>query len=1021
MGLASILAAIFGTDSDREIKKLLPLVEEINGIYATLSDKPIEDLRKRTEEFKESIRQVREEAEAEIADANLTRDDKYKFVVKAEQEALDEIMPEAFAMVKEVCRRLVGQEWMAGGNKIKWEMIPYDVQLIGAVVLHKGKIAEMKTGEGKTLVATMPVYLNALSGRGVHLITVNDYLALRDSEWMGRIFQELGLTIGCILNQMDSEQRRAIYNCDITYGTNNEFGFDYLRDNMAVSADDQVQRGHYFCIVDEVDNILIDEARTPLIISGPVSSSRHEKYDTLNPAISNLVRYQKEKITTDLNEFPNNFEEYIESEESARRFYVAAQGAPKNRRLRKLLEEQGYQKLLQKGERDFLLLTGSKSGGSISQDAYFKDLYFWIEEKQHNITLTPNGEEKLAKMLGIPVEELVVPDLAEEMVKIDERKDLSEAEKEKMKMDLDTKHAEISDRYHNISQLLRAQMLYEKDVEYVVQDGKVLIVDEFTGRILPGRRYSDGLHQAIEAKEKVKVEAETQTFATVTIQNYFRMYAKLAGMTGTALTEAGEFEDIYKLGVVAIPTNMPCVRKDYEDQVYKTKREKYNAILDEIESAFHKGQPMLVGTVSVEVSETISRMLKRRGIPHNVLNAKHHQREAEIVARAGEPGAVTIATNMAGRGTDIKLGQGVTEKGGLYIIGTERHESRRIDLQLRGRSGRQGDPGASRFFLSLEDDLMRLFNSERIVSIMDRMGIEEGQVIQHSMVTRSIERAQKKVEGRNFSIRKHLLEYDDVMNQQRVIIYDRRNYALNGENLRQEIMDILEDWVDSLVDRYTDSRSMPEDWDWGSLREELTSTLGIDISLNSLSDASEAGIKASLVKRATDYYMRREQYLGREQMEFLERFVSLRTIDEKWRDHLYAMDQLKEGINWRAYGQKDPLLEYKGEAFDAFVKILDDVNKDTLKLCFRAQLNAPVAQMAPRRRPEPFKVEHKDSLGMGLAHAAREAASAAPERGYDGRPQKIKPIEVADKIGRNDPCPCGSGKKYKKCHGADAS
>jgi preprotein translocase subunit SecA len=1020
MGIGSFLTSIFGTASDRRIKEIRPLAEEINGIYNTLKDIPVEKLRERTEKFKAMIRNVRESAEEETEKSTLPRNEKRKMVIKAEQGVLDEILPEAFAMVKEVCRRLAGQEWNIVGQKICWEMIPYDVQLIGGVVLHQGKIAEMKTGEGKTLVATMPVYLNALTGRGVHLVTVNDYLAQRDSEWMGRIYTELGLTVGCILNSMDNEERKEMYSRDITYGTNNEFGFDYLRDNMAISAEDQVQREYFYCIVDEVDNILIDEARTPLIISGPVSSSRHEKYDKLNPAIASLVRNQRDNVTQMLSQFPVDIGEISKPDEMARKFYVASQGAPKNRRLRKLLEDSGYQRLLQSGEREFLLLTNSKTGQSMSQDEFFEDLYYFVEEKQHNITLTPKGEEKLAASLGVHVDELVIPDLADELDKIDIDDSLTDSEKEKKKMELDQIYSEVSDRSHNISQLLRAHTLYEKDVEYVVQDGKVLIVDEFTGRILPGRRYSDGLHQAIEAKEKVRVEAETQTFATITIQNYFRMYDKLAGMTGTALTEAAEFEDIYKLGVVAIPTNEPCVRDDHEDQVYKTRREKYNAIITEIEEAYHRGQPVLVGTISVEVSETISRMLKRRGITHNVLNAKQHQREAEIVARAGEKSAITIATNMAGRGTDIKLGKGVLETGGLYIIGTERHESRRIDLQLRGRSGRQGDAGASRFFLSLEDDLMRLFNSERIAAIMDKMGIEEGQVITHSMVTRSIERAQKKVEGRNFSIRKHLLEYDDVMNQQRVIIYDRRNYALKEENIKEEIFENLDEWIDGLIEEYTDPKLLPEEWDWDDLRGELNSTLGIDIYLNELSDASESNLMKEIVRRAVDYYSRKERYMGEEQLRFLEKFVTLRTIDDKWRDHLYGMDQLKEGINWRAYGQKDPLLEYKGEAYQAFVKVIDEINKQTIKMCFRAQFSGPQIEQQQVRRPQPFRMVHQDSIGMGLASGAREEASDSPAPSGDNRPRKQIPVHAGPKVGRNDPCPCGSGKKYKKCHGANA-
>ncbi len=1019
MGVGSFLTSIFGTASGREIKRVSPIVEQINQIYQSLSDVPIEKLRARTEEFKENIQRVREKAESEIIDSDITQVEKRKLVIKEEQKVLDEILPEAYAIVKEICRRLIGQEWYVCGHKIVWDMIPYDVQIAGAVILHEGKIAEMKTGEGKTLVATMPVYLNALTGRGVHLVTVNDYLAQRDSEWMGRIYTELGLTVGCILNSMDSEQRKQMYNCDITYGTNNEFGFDYLRDNMAISAEEQVQREYYYCIVDEVDNILIDEARTPLIISGPVSSTRHEKFDKLNPAVANLVKNQRDIINAMLAKFTESFDNLKDGDKAARDLYIASQGAPKNRRLRRLLEDPGYQRLLQTGEREYLLLTSSKSGASISQDEYFKDLYYFIEEKQQNITLTPKGEEKLAALLGIGVDDLIIPDLAEEFVKIDVNPDLSDAEKEKKKMEFEQLHSDVSDRFHNISQLLRAYTLYEKDVEYVIQDGKVLIVDEFTGRILPGRRYSDGLHQAIEAKERVKVEKETQTFATITLQNYFRMYDKLAGMTGTAETESAEFDDIYKLRVVVIPTNEPCIRKDYEDQIYKTRREKYNAILNEIEECHRRKQPVLVGTISVDVSETISRMLKRRGITHSVLNAKQHKREAEIVTRAGEKGAVTIATNMAGRGTDIKLGKGVKELGGLHIVGTERHESRRIDLQLRGRSGRQGDPGSSRFFISLEDDLMRLFNSERIASIMDKMGVEEGQVITHPMVTRSIERAQKRVEGRNFGIRKHLLEYDDVMNQQRTIIYDRRNYALKNGDLKRELFEILEDWVDTLLKTCTDSKMMPEEWDWDNLRSELISTLGIDVSLDELSDASQSALKGEIVDRAIKYYDLKEKYVGEEQLRFLEKFVTLRTIDEKWRDHLYSMDQLKEGINWRAYGQKDPLLEYKGEGFDAFVRMIDDINKQILKLCFRAQIGPQSPEAYQQRRPQPFKTEHQDSLGMGLfAPVPQEQGFTEGAATSDGRQLKRRPVHVGQKVGRNDPCPCGSGKKYKKCCGA---
>ncbi len=1018
MGVSSILAKMFGTASERKLKKIRPLVDQVNQKYAVLSAVSGEQLKKRTREFQEMIQTAREAAKAEIKDTEMSREEREEHIITAEQRVLDDIMPEAFAMVKEVSRRLTGQEWTAAGHKITWNMVPYDVQIIGAIVLHQSRIAEMKTGEGKTLVATMPIYLNALTGRGVHLVTVNDYLAQRDSQWMGRIYSELGLTVGCILNTMGPEDRRAAYQCDITYGTNNEFGFDYLRDNMAVTPENQVQRGHYYCIIDEVDNILIDEARTPLIISGPVSDSRHGKFAKLNPAVSSLVRLQKNIITSLIADLPPASEQLKSDDGLPKKLHLASQGSPKHRRLRKLLEDMGYQKLLQKGEKEYLLLTNAKTGTSISQDEYFQDLYFYVEEKQNNITLTPKGEEKLAELLGVDEDELVIPDLGEEMVKIDERDDLTQTEKEKLKLELDERHSRISDRYHNISQLLRAHTLYEKDVEYVVQEGKVLIVDEFTGRILPGRRYSDGLHQAIEAKEKVQVEAETQTFATITLQNYFRMYDKLAGMTGTAITEAAEFEEIYDLEVVEIPTHKPCIRKDFDDRIYKTRREKYNAIIDGILERHHKGQPILVGTISVDVSETISRMLRRHKIPHNVLNAKHHQREAEIVSLAGEKGAVTIATNMAGRGTDIKLGEGVKERGGLFIMGTERHESRRIDLQLRGRSGRQGDPGESQFFVSLEDDLMRLFNSDRIVSVMNRMGVEKGQVITHPMVTRSIERAQKKVEERNFGIRKHLLEYDNVMNQQREVVYDRRDFALKGEDLKAELFEILKDWVSKTVDQYADRAELPEAWDWDNLRNELVMTLGIDYYPQEGADTELEELKQTLVERARKFYNQKEAYVGQEQMRFLEKFVTLRTIDEMWKEHLYAMDQLKEGINWRAYGQKDPLLEYKGEAFQAFAEMITEMDHRILRLCFRAQIAEPTEQEG--RRQQPIKTEHRNALGMGFSGATEASAETPPSgasRQQGAPPRKKQPVKVGPKVGRNDPCPCGSGKKYKKCCG----
>ncbi len=740
----SILKKIFGTQSDRDVKKLLPLVDEINSIYETLSSKSDEFLVTRTQELREAIIEERSNAEIKAKEKGLAKEEFSKAVLKAEHEQLDALLPEAFAIVKETCRRLMGQSWRVVGQEIKWEMIPYDVQLIGAIALHNGNVAEMKTGEGKTLVATMPLYLNALAGRGAHLITVNDYLAQRDAEWMGEIYKRLGLSVGFILNSMDNTARQAAYNCDITYGTNNEFGFDYLRDNMALSAQELVQRDHAFAIVDEVDSVLIYEARTPLIISGAVDAPTDTTSKDMRPLVQGLVRKQQTLIT----ELVQQAEKFLEEEkddDAGLKLLQASRGMPKHKRLLKVFQEQGMQSLAQSVESVYLR---DKKLHEVDED-----LYFSIDEKTHVVDITDKGREALAP--DNP-EMFVIPDLGELLQDIDENDSLDSVQKQEEKEKAHQLHADRSSKIHTISQLLRAFSLYEKDVEYVVQDGQVLIVDEFTGRILPGRRYSDGLHQAIEAEENVEIKRETQTLATITIQNYFRMYDKLSGMTGTAETEAEELGSIYNLNVVVVPTNVSIARDDRDDLVYKTKREKYNAVIDEISEAHRNGQPSLVGTISVEASELLSRMLKRKGVPHNVLNAKQHQREAEIVTRAGQPGAVTIATNMAGRGTDIKLGEGVKDKGGLHIIGTERHESRRIDDQLRGRSGRQGDPGSSRFYLSLEDDLMRLFNSERVAMIMDKMGVEEGEVITHKMVTRAISNAQKKVEQRNFGIRKHL-------------------------------------------------------------------------------------------------------------------------------------------------------------------------------------------------------------------------------------------------------------------------
>lgn len=1005
--MSGIIEKVFGSKSGREISHLMPVVEEINSIAESLREKSDDDLRARTAEFKEIVKVAREEAERLARENNLTPEEARDSVFKAEQEVLDEIMPEAFAMVKETCRRLVGETWKVVGQPSTWDMIPYDVQLIGAIILHRGKVAEMKTGEGKTLVATMPLYLNALTGRGVQVVTVNDYLAQRDVEWMGKIYERLGLTVGAILNDMDNDQRREIYRLDIVYGTNNEFGFDYLRDNMALTREEQVQRGHFYAIIDEVDSILIDEARTPLIISGAVDYPVDSRYRELKPMVEKLVRMQTTLVNRLVGEAENLLEEGKEYD-AGYKLLQSVRGAPKNRHLQKIFQESGTRKLALNVESDYMR---DKRLHEVDED-----LYFSIDEKSHVIDLTDKGRQAIGP--DNP-DMFVIPDLGVLLHEIESDDSLDRAEKQQEAEKARLLHSSRSEQIHNISQLLRAYSLYEKDVEYVVQDGKVLIVDEFTGRILPGRRYSEGLHQALEAKENVTIERETQTLATITIQNYFRLYQKLAGMTGTAETESEELQSIYKLDVTVIPTNEPVIRIDFEDQVYKTKREKYNAVLGEITDCHGRGQPVLVGTISVEVSETLSRMLKRTGIPHNILNAKHHQREAEIVVRAGQPGAVTIATNMAGRGTDIKLGKGVQERGGLHIIGTERHEARRIDLQLRGRSGRQGDPGSSRFYLSLEDDLMRLFGSDRIARIMDRLGVEEGEVITHAMVTRSIERAQKKVEARNFSIRKRLLEYDDVMNQQREVVYGRRNEALQQEDIREEIETILQDYVSELIDLNANSSDDPGLWNWEEMEKELAATLTIEVEGVSDDHVTTDRFRDLIMERAQEVYAARESLVPPEIMRAFERYVVLRTIDEKWKDHLYAMDQLREGINLRAYGQKDPLLEYKSEGFQMFLEFLQDVNRETVRRLYRTQLQG--MEQAPslrgRRPVREVRTQHADTMGMGFSVPPRDGGQQAQRQAASpqSRPQ---PVRVGKKVGRNEPCPCGSGKKFKKCHGA---
>ena len=982
----SLITRLFGTKSGRVIKSLLPIVEEINNITIRLTDKSDAELVERTYEIRSIIVSTREAAEIEAAE--MDKDEAKKYIQRIEQAKLDEFMPEAFAMVKETCRRMVGHSWKVVGQDTTWDMIPYDVQLIGAIVLHRGIVTEMKTGEGKTLVAAMPLYLNALTGRGVHLITVNDYLAQRDSEWMGEIYRRLGLTVGSILNTMDNTRRREIYNCDITYGTNNEFGFDYLRDNMSLTPEEQVQRQHTYAIVDEVDSVLIDEARTPLIISGSVDAPIDKTFQELKPLVQQLVRKQTSLVT----QLVSDAEKLLKTDqqqEAGLNLLQASRGMPKHRQLLKIFQETGTKKLVHDVESEYLR---DKKLHEVDEE-----LFFSIDEKTHVIDITEKG--RVAISPNDP-DMFIIPDLGELLNDIDNRSDLAGIEIEQEKEKAHQLLADRSGRIHNISQLLRAYTLYEKDVEYVVQVGKVLIVDEFTGRILPGRRYSDGLHQALEAKENVTIERETQTLATITIQNYFRLYDKLAGMTGTAETEAEELGGIYDLDVVVIPTNETVIRDDRDDLIYKTKREKYNAVINEIAECYRRGQPSLVGTISVDASELLSRMLKRRGVPHNVLNAKQHQSEAEIVTRAGHRGAVTIATNMAGRGTDIKLGEGVLEVGGLHIIGTERHESRRIDLQLRGRSGRQGDPGSSRFYLSLEDDLMRLFGSDRVAGIMDRLGLEEGEVITAGMVTRAIGNSQKKVEARNFSIRKHLLEYDNVMNQQRQVVYDIRNHALRGENVRESIMEMIADYVEDELGQQLDISANPLDWDWERLKQNFASILLVDIDIDKFDEPTPEMINSYLIDQSQGIYATRESLIPAPTMRAFERFIVLRTIDEKWKDHLYAMDQLREGINLRAYGQKDPLLEYKAEGFHMFTAMMIETTKDTLQRLFRTQIQGlGQAPQIQAQRARNIQIKHDETTGMGFAGATGGGAASA-----QSRPQQAShtPIKVAKKIGRNE-------------------
>lgn len=1100
--MLKFISKLFGSSkSEKDVQQIMPIIQKIGQYYQQYQQLTHDELRNKTQEFRQRIKahlvSIDEQIETKKQEAeNLpeneihNRDIIYQEVDKLKkerdkkiEEVLAQIQPEAFAVVKETARRfkenaelvstataldrelsvkkeyiriegdkcIFKNSWTAAGATVTWNMVHYDVQLIGGSVLHSGKIAEMATGEGKTLVSTLPAYLNALAGEGVHIVTVNDYLARRDSEWNGTIFEWLGLKVDCIdKHEPSTEARRNAYLADITYGTNNEFGFDYLRDNMVHSPAEMVQRKHHFAMVDEVDSVLIDDARTPLIISGPIGHNTGEQqFFELKPRIERLVEAQKKAVNQFLNEAKKKIAEGNDDpKDGGLALFRAHRGLPKNSALIKLLSEPGMRVKLQKAENYYL------ADQQREMPKADEELYFYIDEKNNSVELTDKGIQLITKA-GEDASFFILPDISVSLGAVDKNESLSAEDKLHHKENLINEYAVKADRIHTVQQLLKAYTLFDKDVEYVVMDGSVKIVDEQTGRILDGRRYSDGLHQAIEAKENVKIEAATQTYATVTLQNYFRMYHKLAGMTGTAETEAAEFWDIYKLDVVAIPTNVTAIRKDEQDLVYKTKREKFGAVIDEIAKLKDAGRPVLVGTTSVEVSELLSRMLRQKQIAHNVLNAKQHAREAQIVAEAGLAGAVTIATNMAGRGTDIKLGPGVKEAGGLAILGTERHESRRVDRQLRGRAGRQGDPGSSQFFVSLEDDLMRMFGSDRIAKIMDFAGYKEGEVIQHSMITKSIERAQKKVEENNFGIRKRLLEYDDVMNKQRTVVYTKRSHALFGERLALDLDNAFYAVAEDLINSFREQN------DHDGFRLAAIVNFGIDtnITADEFVKGNDQQLTEKLYLQAVTNYDRKKQEMmvqaipvfknirqqqgnyienvivpftdgrkgmqvlanmektlnsnGAELVNALERTVTLALIDDAWKEHLRAMDDLKQSVQTATYEQKDPLVIYKMEAYNIFKKMDGEVNANIVQFLSHA--------MIPLNDGEEVREGRQQKTDLSKLSTTKEDMDAPPTENdyYDPTPVKQQPVNVGPKIGRNDPCPCGSGKKYKACHGKD--
>lgn len=1013
-----VLKKIFGSKNEREIKRMRPIVAKINELEQELQSKPEDVLREKTAFWKGKLSQVKDDAE-------LARE-------------LEAILPEAFAVVKNACRRLCGKDIMVRDHALRWEMVPFDVQLIGGMGLHNGMIAEMATGEGKTLVGTLPTYLNALSGRGVHVVTVNDYLAARDSEWMGAVYRYLGLTVGCILHDQSPSVRREQYNCDITYGTNAEFGFDYLRDNgMATRKEDQVQRGHYFAIVDEVDSILIDEARVPLIISGPAVVSRDNKiYEQLKPGIESLVQAQRRLCNRYLEEAGQLVNKLkggnIEGDranlehEIGLLLYRVKLGQPRSEGLMRLMEDVENQRMLNKVE---LELHADQTKKELY--AQKEELFFAMEEKSHEADLTEKGREFLSPK---DPDAFVMPDIVSAYHDIDNGPEQDVRKRAELKAQVQVEFEAKADRIHSIAQLLKAYCLYEKDVQYVIEDNKVVIVDENTGRKMTGRRWSEGLHQAVEAKEGVAIEEETQTYATITIQNYFRLYHKLAGMTGTAETEAQEFFDIYKLGVLVIPTNRPCLRNDKHDTVYKTRREKFAAVIKEIKEVHNLGRPILVGTISVEVSEFLSRLLKKEGLVHAVLNAKYHEQEAEIISRAGQRGAITIATNMAGRGTDIKLGPGVSEVGGLHVIATERHESRRIDRQLRGRCARQGDPGSSHFFISLEDDLMRLFGSDRIGKLMERVGLEEGQELEHPLLNRSIETAQKRVEQHNFQQRKRTLEYDDVMNKQREVLYGFRNEIIQADDVQDRLLDIMEEVVISKVHHYTMPDEDVERWNMSGLEEWVNLNFPVGISLEDMAKAANAGdqqpvsgsvfdglsanqfaLCTGIVNAVRNAYMVKVQYeQDKNALKSIERFTILSAIDKLWQEHLYTMDGLRTAIGLRQFGQRDPLIEYKAEAYKLFEELMDNIKTEACHNIFRSASSFMAFEQFMQNLPK--QALHKESSAFEETKQQSKEGSEMVSQAAEEM-AKVKPVRTGPKVGRNDPCPCGSGKKFKHCCG----